>query len=441
MRDVVGTEAVRKARDAASILSLLRGAAGRQLLILTLGAAAGLFARTAVGPLQETLSQDLALSDAQVALLQGPALALPIVALSVPLGLLIDRASRARLLLIAVALCVLGTAATASAPSFPVLLFARSLVGLAAPATGIIAYAMIADLFEAERRGRATTVVVLGQLIGSSGAFFVGGQLLGQLEGDEAWRMALIAMAALIAPAALVIVLLREPARGRSSEAASQPSAWSDLWRRRGVFVPLIVGMALVGLADGAAMVWTAPTLVRRFDLPPQEIGALVGGILLVAGVIGPLLGGWLSDVCHRRGGPRRTAGALGLLALLSLPCSLFAVMPSPATLGLSLLIFLALGPAISVMVTALTVIVMPAHLRGLCLSIKFATGTLLGIGAAPMIVGALSTRLGSAGGLPEALAMTCFATTLLGAAVLFWGRRNFPGPEFPGEGGDRAAA
>jgi len=404
---------------------------GRQLGLLALGGMAGLFSRTALGPLQETLAVDLGLGDAEVALLQGPALAIPLVLLAIPLGLLIDRTARARLLLIALVLNVAGTAAAAFAPGFWSLFAARAIVGFAAPATGIIAYAMIPDLFPPEKRGRATTLVVLGQLLGSSGAFFVGGQLLVRLDaGDGAvWRLALLTMAAILAIPAFAALLVREPARIDTGQARSPvANAWSDLWQVRRRFVPLVIGMALVGLADGAALVWTAPTLARTFALPPDQVGALIGIVLLASGILGPLLGGWLADRCQSRGGPAQTVGVLAILATISLPCGLFSLMPTPATLGAALLIFLTLGPAISVMVTALTVIVMPVRVRGLCVTIKYATGTLVGIGAAPVIVGVLADALPPAAGLPAALALTCVATTLAGAIVLLRGRRHFPG-------------
>src|ERR1700679_3573697 len=101
---------------------------GLQMLLLTLAASAGTFARTAIGPLQETMRSALALSDNQLALLQGPALAVPLVIAAVPLGLIIDRYSRVRLLLIFTGLNMIGNILTAIAPNFASLFAARSLI-------------------------------------------------------------------------------------------------------------------------------------------------------------------------------------------------------------------------------------------------------------------------------------------------------------------------
>src|SRR6202795_205982 len=70
-----------------------------QMALMIIIVSAASFAATAVNPLQETIRDALALTDNQIALLQGPALALPMIAAAVPLGLLIDRYSRVRLLL------------------------------------------------------------------------------------------------------------------------------------------------------------------------------------------------------------------------------------------------------------------------------------------------------------------------------------------------------
>src|SRR5262249_14298550 len=100
-----------------------------QLLLLTVTVATVTCSRTALGPLQESVRQSLALSDNQMALLQGPALALPVVLASVPLGLLIDRRSRVRLLWTLAIINAIGSLATALTTHFWLLFLARCAVG------------------------------------------------------------------------------------------------------------------------------------------------------------------------------------------------------------------------------------------------------------------------------------------------------------------------
>ena len=141
---------------------MIRTRHGLQLLLLMLAAAAALYARTALSPLQEAMRTAFALSDNQMAMLQGPALALPLVLLAMPLGLLIDRHSRVRLLVIFSALSLLGSLCTALAPNFALLFAARCLIGLTVTATSTAAFSLVADLCAPARRGR----------VGKQGALF-----------------------------------------------------------------------------------------------------------------------------------------------------------------------------------------------------------------------------------------------------------------------------
>src|ERR1700743_2673301 len=94
-------------------------------------AAAG-FARTMISPLQEAIRVSMALSDNQMALLQGPVIGVPVALTAIPLGLLIDRHSRSRLLMTFASLSLVGSLLTAFAPNFVCLLLTRCLAGVTA---------------------------------------------------------------------------------------------------------------------------------------------------------------------------------------------------------------------------------------------------------------------------------------------------------------------
>src|SRR5580692_1069041 len=104
--------------------------------------------------------------------------------------------------------------------------------------------------------------------------------------------------------------------------------------------------------------------------LPPDKVGALMGAVLLISGVLGPIVGGSLADACQRVGGPRRTIAVIGLMTLVSIPAGLFPIAPSALSASIPLVIFLTIGAAISVTVTTLFTIVIPNELRGLCMAL-----------------------------------------------------------------------
>src|SRR6185369_13205286 len=102
-----------------------------QLALLAVAAWASTYTRVALGPLQEAVKGSLSLSDNQMALAQGMGLALPLALGSVPLGLLADRTSRARMLFIFMVVAPVSCVLTAFASGFTFLLAARSLAAFA----------------------------------------------------------------------------------------------------------------------------------------------------------------------------------------------------------------------------------------------------------------------------------------------------------------------
>jgi MFS family permease len=402
---------------------------GLQLFLVTVAAAAAAFGRTAVSPLQETMRVALGLSDNQIALLQGPALALPVVIAAVPLGWVIDRYSRIRLILILTLLDAVGTFLTAFASNFVLLFLARCLVGLTATAVATAAFSLLSDLCSPGQRGRATMMVVIGQTAGISGAFALGGLLLSTADsGSSAWRWAVLW---LTAPLVLVIFstfALREPPRAES--AIVRPSAretWLELWRCRWIIAPLLAGLVMAEIALQATLVWAAPTLSRNLGMAPARIGAIMATGLLVSGILGPVAGGTLADLCQSRSGPRRTMSLLSALQFLIAPTCLFAISSRSWLASALLIVFMTTIDALLVMGTTLFTIVIPNELRGLCMAVFSAGGVLFGVGLSPVIVSMLSNKIGGPSMIGKALALVCITTSLLSGIIFALGRHHFP--------------
>jgi len=401
-----------------------------QLLLLSVVALGGMYTRAELGPLQESVKASLALSDERIALLQGPALAVPLLICSIPLGLLIDRYSRKNILAVATLINLLATAIGGAAHEFSLLLATRCAIGICAPATMIAAYSVVADIYSLDRRGRATTAIVIGAIAGTAGAFALGGELLA-LAGKtpDSWhRVMLWTALMLLVPLALTMFLREPPRKERAFEMPSLRAVRKQFGQYWVPIAILLAGMSLVNLADGATLVWTAPTLSRTFGLTTGAVGTITGGAIFLSGVVGPLLGGPLTDFCQRSAGPRRTVVLLSVLALCSIPAGLFGAMSTvPLTVG-ALILFLVLGNAIAVTVTALTISVIPNELRGVSMGLQWGGGALFGFGIAPVIVASLSSGLGGPAAIGEALAIVCASASLLGALVFVFSRRMFWG-------------
>jgi predicted MFS family arabinose efflux permease len=406
-----------------------KGNRGVQLLLLAAAMSSANYARTALSPFQEKIRLALSLTDNEIGVLQGPAMALPVVLGAVPLGLLIDRSSRTRLLLIFTVLNAAGTVWTACATHFAALLAARCVVGFTASAISITVLALLADFYTPTQRGRATMVVTFGEVGGASAAFGLGGVLLGTFTSTQnGWQPAMFWLSV---PLALIIVLmlaLREPLPAVTTlQRASAGVSFSTLWRYRAVLAPLLVAKIMVVTSYSAVLIWAAPTLSRNFGLSPARIGTLMAMSLLVSGLLGPMAGGLVADFCQRTGGPRRTMLALSVLALLNVPAACFGLMTQAEEASVLLVLFMTIASTVGVTEMTLATVVIPAELRGLCLSVLVAAGLIFGIGLAPVAVSLLSGAMGGPQAIGYALSVTCITTSIVGAAAFALGRPYFP--------------
>jgi MFS family permease len=391
---------------------------------------AGAYSGSAMSPLQETMRAALALTDNQVAVLQGPALALPMVLAAIPLGLLIDRHSRVRLLVVLAALNVIGSVFTALASSFMALLAARCLIGLAAFAVNPVASSLVADWHPPQRRGRATMYLVFGQSAGMGAVFGIGGLLLARPLGPAvSWRWVLLALTAPLILAIPAALRMTEPQRsGTDVSSPSTSHTWRELWHYRFVAGPLLIGVVMTQIGLGADYIWAAPMLSRDFHLATGELGAILAGGLLLSGVSGSALGGVLADACQQRGGPVRTLAGLIILSTLAVPTALYAFAPGAPAASVLLTVFITIMTAASVMGTTLLIIVIPNELRGLCTAVMMAACVVIGSGLAPLMVSALATSVGGGSMIGKSLSTVCALAGMLAAASFALSRRSMGG-------------
>lgn len=403
------------------------GSPAVQLALLTFVAASAVFARTALGPLQEAMRVQLSLTDNQIAFIQGPALVVPALALGWYLGYLIDRRSRVYLVIALAIVAASGSALTSVACGFGALFVARSLVGLSSYGIPIAAASLIADQYARNFRGRANMLLAIGETGAMAAAFGIGGTLLQAAgSGAMAWRDAMGWLTLPVAIAPFAALALQEPQRAeRKLKIQSLRAGLVELWDYRGLLGALVAGLAMVAVADGATLVWVAPTLIRDHHLLPAHVGEIIATAMFVGGTLGPFIGGVLVDFCRRTAGAVRTLLLLCALALVSTICASFAVSSGVTTVGILLTAFLAAGGAINVATMAVLTTDIPNELRGLAISTSITASLLFGFGIAPVSVSILSGLLGGPSMVGRALMLTCVATSAIGVAAFGLGARQ----------------
>jgi len=165
--------------------------------------------------------REFALSDSQLGVLNGFAFGLMFALAGIPIGLLVDRVNRCRLLATMVFLWSSATAGCALARDYLGLLIGRTAVGAAESGGAPTSFSLISDYFPPRLRSSAVGFYYLGGAIGGLMCYRVGSQVAAHF----GWRAALLASSI---PGVMLAVLglftLREPSRGATdpgSRAAS----------------------------------------------------------------------------------------------------------------------------------------------------------------------------------------------------------------------------
>src|SRR5262249_9675723 len=147
----------------------------------------------------------------------------------------------------------------------------------------------------------------------------------------------------------------------------------------------------------------------------PERIGTVLATGLMLSGVLGPVLGGLLADLCQRTRGPRWTSSMLAGLALVTVPAAAFGTLPGPNSASCLLVVFMTLVTAVAVMGTGLFAVVIPNQVRGLCMAISAGVPALM-LGLAPLIVSLVANTMGGPAMIGDALARVGMASGVLGA-------------------------
>jgi predicted MFS family arabinose efflux permease len=274
--------------------------------------------RTIINVLLEPIRREFHLNDSAMGLLTGLGYAIPFAIAGMPLGALIDRTNRRRLLAALVATWSLFTAFGGLARTYLTLLVTRMAVGAAESGSPPAALSLISDFFPARLRATAVSIFYIGAPLGGMAGAYMGGVVT----ASHGWRAALFAAAAPgLIMALMILMTVREPGRG-GQDAQQAPAekvsfgAALKLARNPGlacVLAALVIG-ALSSVGVGT---WTPALLMRAYDVPVQDTGKLVALINLVGaggtalGVqIGQQSGPWRPAVRSVRQGPDRAAAA-----------------------------------------------------------------------------------------------------------------------------------
>ena len=376
---------------------------GLVLSVLLLAYIFNFIDRQIIGVLAVPIKADLGLSDKQLGLMGGIAFALFYSGLAIPIAWLADRKSRVNIIAVSVAFWSLFTAACGLAQNFWQLFLARMGVGIGEAGGVAPSYALISDFFPPKRRARALAIFSLGIPIGSALGVFFGGWIATHLD----WRSAFVIVGLAGLPAALLIRLtIREPVRGgfdTADSAAGDPAPpFPDVVKAlaaRPSFWLLSFGAAAGSILGYGLIFWLPSFFSRSFHLTLIEVSWFYGSIVLIGGVAGTWLGGWLGD----RTGPDNP-GAYALVPaacfLAAAPCFAFGLFAPSLAIGW---ILFAIGQMLALAwlgpVIAAVQHIVPPNMRATASASFLFINNLIGIGFGIYFLGFMSDSMTRAHG------------------------------------------
>ncbi|MEQ1752888.1 MAG: MFS transporter [Micropepsaceae bacterium] len=338
----------------------------------------------------EPLKHEFNLTDTQLGYLTGSLFAIVFAISSIPVAWSADRISRTGILTVCATVWALCTIGMGTASSFAHLAVTR--MGLAVGEAGCnpCAQSLIADYVTKERRNRAMAIYVMGSPAGLIAAGILGGQLTDAF----GWRIALYALgAASLLLALFASMYLPEPVRKKHAYTEANPAGYRELLRKP-AFRYLIASGALASISIYGGLVWGVVFVVRYYGWTPGQAGTVFGTLGAVVALGGTWLGGPVADYLSKRN-PKWQLWLPALVLFLATPFSVgFLFAPTLLILfisssGEALFRTMSLAPAAAALQRLAS-----HNTRARAAATAGVTGTLIGLGLGPVMVGAISDTL-----------------------------------------------
>lgn len=292
----------------------------------------------------------------QYQLLAGPIFIVIYTLVGIPLGFLSDLYNRKALLAICVTFWSLMTLLSGLVQEYWQLALLRFGLGIGEAGCTPFATALIADYFGEESRGLALGVYNWGIYVGYSLAYAVGNFVTKADILGQGWRWAFYIggmPGLLLGP--LILATVAEPRRQTLSGRRDAEDFKSLLGHREeearwyhklrvvvATFCsPSLLLLCLAGsVRNAAGYVWAYNTqpYYQSLGQTPEEIAYYMSWIPLVGGIVGVLLGGFISDRVVKRVGPHARLLVLVVSQVVASPFVAGALYLSPPWAYLSLL-------------------------------------------------------------------------------------------------------
>jgi len=263
-----------------------------------------------VGPLRA----EFGLTDFQFSLIHGLGFAVAYAVFVIPIGVLVDRSARRRIIYIGMTVWSSATLLFGFARTFPQLFAARMVVGAGEASLNPAAYSMISDSFPKRHLTFALVVYVCGAATGNAVASTIIGTVITATQGIETiavpllgqlkpWRVIFIGAGLAGILLAFLIFLVPEPIRRDRMSAAKLPlsAVWRFLKSRAPFFRCHFLGFGLIHFIAYAMVAWVPSYMMRKFHWTAKDVGFMFAFEALVS-VPFTMTIGWFIDRHFHKG-------------------------------------------------------------------------------------------------------------------------------------------
>jgi len=408
------------------------------LVFLTLAYISSFLDRYILGLLIDPIKADTGASDTQMGLLSSAFTWIYALA-ALPLGFLVDRVNRTKIVAIGIFLWSLATVWTGVAKNFVHLFAARMSVGIGEAVLSPAAFSMIGDSFPKERRGLPIAIYSMALVIGAAIANLLSGGILkwansvGEvvlpIVGDvSTWQFIFIIVGLPGFILAIVFLIFKEPPRIESSprEGANFGDSFQWIGQNAGAFFTFVpIFMCMVAIAYG--QFFNAPMFSRTYGWETSNY-AIANGLSILA--ISPatyLFAGAFSDkrvAAGDRTAPLRLA-IIGLFIMI--PSAAIAPLLPEGWMAFGLLCFTTVGIGLvsATGVNALLAIV-PGDIRGIIVAIYYFFISFIGGALSPPFIGWLNDTFFTGEGLRYAMAIFPLVFGLPVMVLTLFSMRNY---------------
>lgn len=370
------------------------------LLLLTLAYVVSMIDRQLPFILVEPIKADLKLSDTEIGLLGGILFAGFYAICGLPLARLADLYPRKYILAGSITFWSLLTGFGGLATNFIQLAISR--IGGAVGEAGCTptAHSLIADYFPLSRRATAIAIYSIGGPIGTMLGLILGGWI----NDMSNWRTALLVVGLPgVLLAVVILLVMREPVRGATDEAAPSASAREKapdlmgtlrlLWSRK-CFRHMAMGVGLYAFGASAKVAFAPAFLMRSHGLTASEAGGALGLVVGISGIAGTLAGGILGDVLGKAD-KRWYLWLPGIALFLAAPSLVISFLAPGTGMSLGFLIpSYGLGILFIAPTFAMTQALVDPRSRAMASAVLMASMFIIGNSFGPTIVGAVSDYL-----------------------------------------------